>query len=151
MSETTHAPAAVIASPSAPHLPIRYPTNAVIGILDTTAALEGAVAALNGAGSWASEIEVAAGEMAADAIHTSTGRTGVAGLVVRVAQWLGVQDEEMEYKSHYEHALREGHFVVVVQAPTDGRKARATELLRACGAYSLSFHGRFMIEDLSHA
>ena len=71
--------------------------------------------------------------------------------MLRIAQWLGVRDEEMEHKAHYEHALRDGRFVVVIQAPSDVRKRRATQLLRAHGGHSLSFHGRYTIEELSRS
>jgi len=151
MSHTSHAPEVIPPSAFAPHLPIRYPTNAVIGILDTRDELEHAVQALIDAGFWESEIEVAVGEAVAEAVHATTGRTGITGLVLKVAQWLGVQDEEMEYKAHYEHALRDGHFVIVVQTPTGDRKTRAAEILRERHAYSLNFHGRYVIEELSPA
>lgn len=135
----------------AAHLPIRYPTNAVLGVLDSRAEVLGAVAELNDAGFWTSEIEVASGDVAAKAVHNATGRTGLPGMVLRFAQWLGLQDEELEHKSHYEHAMRDGHFVVVVRAPSERRKLRATQLLRKWGAHSLSFHGRFTIEEMSRS
>ena len=155
MSNNNHASPVSVSpathSANAPHRPIRYPTNAVLGVLDTPEQVSHAMTSLGDAGFWTSEIEVASGAAAADAVHASTGRTGFVGLVLRFAQWLGVRDDELEHKAHYEHELRGGHYVVVIQAPTERRKARATELLRKWGAHSLSFHGRYTIEELSRA
>jgi hypothetical protein len=127
---------------------VRYPTNTVLGVIDAQEELERAVAALTGGGFLAEEIQVATGPAAADAVHASTGRGGLANLAVRIAERLGIQDDEMEFKSHYEQALRDGRFVVMVAAATEARKARATEVLREHGAHAVSFHGRFTIEGL---
>ena len=54
----------------------------------------------------------------------------------------------MEYKEHYEHAMRDGRYVLLVEVPSEARKDRAAELLRGAGAHSVSFHGRFTIEGL---
>jgi hypothetical protein len=127
---------------------VRYPTNSVLGVVDAPAQLERAVAALTSGGFLADEIQVATGAAAADAVHASTGRSGLASLAVRIAERLGIQDDEMEFKAHYEQALRDGRFVVMVSAATEARKERATELLREHGAHAVSFHGRFTIEGL---
>lgn len=128
--------------------PVRYPTNTVLGVLDTQEQLERAVAALTGGGFLDSEIHVGVGAERAEAVRTSTGRTGLAGLAARLAERLGVQDDEMEFKAHYEQAMRDGRFVVGVEAPSDARRERATEILRDHGAHAVSFHGRFTIEGI---
>ena len=150
MSNIKHVPEGMTSAYTSP-VSIHYPTNAVVGVLDTAEQLDGAVAALGNGGFWTSEIEVAAGEEAAEAVRATTGRTGFIGLVLRFAQWLGVRDDELEHKAHYEHELREGHFVVVVQTPSERRKERAAKLLRTWGAHSLSYHGRYTIEELTRA
>ena len=144
MSEAHHDPHAAVPSDG----PVRYPTNSVIGVFDTHEQLDRAVASFTGGGFLDSELHLAAGAAAAEALRASTGRTGLAGLGARIATALGVQDDEMEFKAHYEQAMRDGRFVLLVEAPTDDRKARATELMRAAGAHSVSFHGRFTIEGI---
>ena len=128
--------------------PIQYPTNTVLGVVDDREQLDRLVQALLDGGFMQSEVRVGAGSATADAVHASTGRSGLANLMVRLADKLGAHDEEMEFKAHYEQAMRDGHFVVMVAAPSDERKRRATELLTEHGAHAVSFHGRFTIEGI---
>ncbi len=151
MSESHVDPRSRTPGPPSDHAidgPVRYPTNSVIGVLDTEDQLDAAVRSLTAGGFLESELHVAAGAAAADAMRASTGRTGLAGLATRIAARLGVENAEMEFKAHYEEAMREGRYVLVVAAPTDDRKERATALLSAAGAHAVSFHGRFTIEGL---
>ena len=148
MSDAQPDPQAPVPAAFAPREPIRYPTNAVLGVIDRREQLDALLAALMAGGFLQSEIEVAVGTAAADAIHASTGRGGITGLALRIADRLGAQDEEMELKSQYEQALRDGHLVLVVQAPSDTRKALATRLLREHGAHSVNAYGRFTIEGM---
>jgi hypothetical protein len=87
----------------------------------------------------------------ADRLKASTGRGGLAGVAIRVAQKLGLEDDEMSLKSVYEQALRDGSFVVLVDAPTGERKERAAEVLRQHGAHSIHYLGRFLIEGMDNA
>ena len=133
---------------TAPGQPIQYPMNAVVGVLDTHEQLDHAVQTLTAGGFLESELHVAAGPAAADALHATTGRTGLTGLAARIATVIGAADDEMEYKAHHERAIRDGRFVLVVEAKGDARKERASELLQAAGAHSVSYHGRFTIEGI---
>ena len=127
---------------------VRYPTNQVVAVVDTEPELTGALAALTGGGFLESEIHVSCGVARADALRASTGRRGLAGLATRIAERLGIENSEMEFKARYEQALRDDRFVVRVDAPTDDRKARATEILGAHGAHTVAFHGQYAIEGL---
>jgi len=127
---------------------VQYPMHAVLAVLDSRAQLAAATAALTSGGFLASEIHSNCGEAAADAVAASTGRGGLANLAVRIAERLGIEDSEMEIKRHYEEALRSDRCVVRVDAPSDERKDRAVEVLRAQGAHTISYHGRFTIEGL---
>ena len=133
---------------AAPDQPIRYPTNTVLGVVDTSEQLDALVGALAAGGFMPSELEAVTGAAAADALHATTGRTGLAGLAVRIASKLGALDEEMEFKNHYEQAMRDGRYVVLAKAPSDERRQRAMALMRAHGAQAVSFHGRFAIEGV---
>jgi hypothetical protein len=104
---------------------------------------------VRGAGGFlASEIRVLSGPAAAERLGAKTGRSGLAGLAIRIAEKLGIEDNEMERKSSYESALREGGFVVAVAAPTDERKELAAALLRDAGAHTVNYFGRFTIEGM---
>ena len=126
--------------------PLRYPTNHVVGVLDTEQQVADAVAALTAGGFLASEVQVATGPAAADRLNAGTGRLGFGNLAVRVAERLGVANDEMRLKDRHEEALRDGRFLILVATPTDERKDRAAQLLGERGAHTLVHMGRFSIE-----
>ncbi len=126
----------------------RYPTNHVLAVIDGVEELEVAAKALEDGGFLDSEIEIIHGPAAADMLHENTGRTGLAHLAIRLAERIGVADEEMELKDGYEQALREGRFAVAVLTPTEDRKSKAAQILRDHGAHFVNFLGRFSIEAL---
>lgn len=128
------------------HEPVRYPTNHLLGIVETREQATSLVAALESGGFLESEVEFKTGISDADDLRASPGRTGLVGLLLRAAEHIGVADEELETKQRYEQAMRDNRFVVAVAAPTDERKERATQLFRAHGAYSIAFLGKHTIE-----
>ena len=126
----------------------RYPTNHVLAVVDGVEPVEDAAKALKEGGFLDSEIEIIHGPTAADMLHENTGRTGLAHIAIRLAERIGVADEEMELKDRYEQALREGRFAISVLAPTEDRKNTAAQILRDHGAHFVNFLGRFSIEAL---
>ena len=128
---------------------VRYPTDHVVGIIDTADQVRSAYSALTASGFLESEVSISSGQAAADALNANTGRTGLAHLAIKIAERFGVGDDEMELKERYEEALRAGRFVVYVLAPTDERRERAASILRDQGARSVNFLGKFAIEPLS--
>jgi len=133
---------------ASPSKPLRYPADHVLGVVDTPDQLMSTVAALRDARFLDSEIDVARGEAAADALAATTGRTGLADLAIRVAARLGASNDEMAMKERYEQALREGEFVVSVFAPTDERTDLAAQTLREHGGHFINRMGRFTIEPI---
>jgi hypothetical protein len=127
----------------------RYPENHVVAVLDTNAQVTNATAALTSGGFLDSEIHYGTGATAADELGASTGRTGLTSLLIRLAEHIGVVDEEMEMKHRYEQAMRDDKFVISVAAPTEERKERATEILRAHGAHAIAYYGKQTIEFIS--
>ena len=95
-----------------------------------------------------SEVDFACGAAAGDALDASLGRSGLAGVAVRVAEWLGISDSEMEMKDRYERALRDGRCVVAVLAPDDERKAAAARIVHEHGGQFVNYLGRLAIEVL---
>ena len=126
----------------------RYPTNHVLAVFDAVDQLKEAVPAPEAGGFLNSEIEIIHGPTAADLLSENTGRTGIAHLAIRLAERIGVADEEMELKDRYEQALRQGRFANSVLAPTEDRKNKAAQILRDHGAHFVNFMGRFSIESL---
>jgi hypothetical protein len=128
--------------------PAQYPEGNVVGIIDTLEQLEPAIEALLNNGFLRSEIEVVYGEAAAERLAASTGRTGLTDLAMRLVTALGMPDDETIVKTHYERALRDGHFVVLVLAPTEERKNLATRLLEGHGGHFVNFLGSSTIEKM---
>ena len=135
-------------SPSPLAESVRYPINHVIAVVDTAGQVRPVAHALMEGGFLDSEIEVTCGQAAADALDANTGRTGLAHLAIRLAERLGISNDEMAVKERYEQALRDGQFVVLVAAPTDERKTKAGQILRDHGAHFINFMGRFSMEVL---
>ncbi len=128
--------------------PVQYPTNYVIGVLETSAQSSCAVDALVHGGFLESEIELGRGAEAADRIGASTGRQGFSDWLIRLFDVVGLKNTEIETKDQYEQALRDGHTVVAVLAPTEERKELAAQLLRDCGAQFINFFGSLSLERM---
>ena len=131
------------------HEQVRYPTNHVLAVLDTREQATDAVAALASGGYLESEIQINTGAATADDVSASPGRGGLAGILIRLAERMGVTDEELETKHRYERALRDNRFVVAVAAPTEERKDRAAKILREHGAHTVTFFGKATIEYIT--
>jgi hypothetical protein len=131
-----------------PNERIQYPLNHVVAVLDKEEQASAVVEGLRSGGFLESEISVITGAAAAEALDDSTGRTGLTGLASRIADKIGIENIEMERKTKYENAMREGKFVVAVLAPSDERKERATHILRQHGAHTANYFRKFTIEGL---
>ena len=128
--------------------PVQYPTNYVIGVLETAAQASCTVDALVHGGFLESEIELGRGAEAADRIGASSGRQGFQDWLIRLFDTVGLKNTEIETKDQYEQALRDGHTVVAVLAPTEERKELAAQLLRDCGAQFINFFGSLSLERM---
>jgi hypothetical protein len=131
------------------HQPVLYPTNHVLAVIDDRDRADAAVTALRNGGFMESEIHVGTGAAAADDVGASPGRTGVAGLLLRFAERIGIADEELETKHRYERAMRDNRFVISVAAPTEERKDRSAQILRDHGGHTVSFLGKHTIEYIT--
>jgi hypothetical protein len=127
----------------------RYPENHLVAVLDTKAQVTAVVEALTSGGFMDSEIYYGSGVANADELDASTGRSGLASLMIRLAERIGVADEEMELKNRYEQAMRDNRFVISVAAPTDERKNRAKEILQAHGAHTIAYYAKRTIEFIT--
>jgi hypothetical protein len=128
--------------------PVAYPTNHILAVVDSAAQLNAVRASLTNGGFLDSDIRVETGAERADAVDASTGHTGLAAVLIRFAERIGVTDEEMETKNVYEHAMRNDRFVVSIAADTRERKERATRILREHAAHSVAYFGKHSIEHI---
>jgi hypothetical protein len=54
----------------------------------------------------------------------------------------------MKVKKRSEQALRDGRYVLIVDAPTEERRELATRIVGKHGAHDVDFPGRFTIERI---
>ena len=129
--------------------PIEYPTDHVVGVLDTPEQTNCALDALLGGGFLESEIDIGRGTVEADRVEAGTGRRGLQDWWIRLFQSVGLRNAETEIKDRYEQALRDGHTIIAVLAPTDERKDLATQMIQECGGHFINFFGHLNIQRIS--
>jgi hypothetical protein len=128
---------------------VRYPTNQVIGILDSPKQTASAIDALVNGGFLESEVKLGRGSEEADRIEAGTGRRGFQDWFIRFSESFGLKNVEAEIKDRYEQALRDGATVVAVMAPTEERKDLAASILKECGGHFINFCGSLSVERIS--
>lgn len=126
---------------------MRYENNAV-EVIDSLDELVELVETLTSSGFLKSEIQAVHGQAPAEKLRASTGRTGVAGLAMRLIASIGMPNHETAMKDRYAQALTDGRIVVLVEALTDERRELAAKLLREHGGAFVNFLGRYTIEPL---
>ena len=126
---------------------IRYPTNHVVGIVAKTSA-DAVLSELRSANFQDADLHVQQGIDDADRLAASSGHTGLMGAMLRIAERLGIREDELEEKHRYEEALREGDVVILVHAPTEDRKDLAGKILSSHGAHFINFLGRYTSERI---
>ena len=132
-----------------PDKPVTYPEHQVLAVFDDEEDLGAAIRELTGSGIPDSDVQVACGVERADALRASTGRSGLAGLAIRVADQLGIQNVEMEAKARYERAMRDGRYVLRIPAPSEDEKSRVVEILQRHGAHTVSYFSKFSIVEMA--
>lgn len=128
--------------------PVQYPTNHVVGVLDSSKQTECALDALVSGGFLESEVELIKPEEI-DRMTAGTGRRGIRDWFIRVTGSLGLKNAETEMKERYERELRKGGTLVAVLAPTEDRKDLAAQLLQQCGGHFINFFGRLNVERIA--
>jgi len=126
-----------------------YPEGRVVAILDTVEHLWDAVEGLVTAGFLESEIAVMHGAGAADQIGATTGRRGLAHVVMKLVAKIGLPNDEMALRQRYEEALRLGQFVLAVETPTAQRKVLASQIIHKEGGQFIHYFGESTFEVMS--
>jgi hypothetical protein len=125
---------------------VRYPEDRLVGLVDSPERLESVVDALTSGGIPRSEIEVTCGAAAAERLRENTGRTGLADLVMRFSEFIGMPNDESAIKNQYADALATGQLVISVPAASDDRREAAARILHELGATDVKFFGKRTIE-----
>jgi hypothetical protein len=127
---------------------IQYPTNHVLGVLDTSSQVECALDGLSQRGFLESEIELNRGTEFADRLGATSGRRGLGDWFIRIFERVGLKNAESELKEQYEEAVRNGAAVIAVLTPTEERKDLAVQLIRECGGRFINYFGRLNVERI---
>jgi len=150
--ETTHEPAEAAAAPAvlAPARPkgwlLGYPTDHLMGVLPSPAAVDAAIADLERAGITPDAIRVLVGEEAALRIDGRGTHHGVIARLYRLLQFTQM-DQAPDFR-RYEREARRGHPVIAVKETDAARRKTIRAILRAHAAHFTNFYGRFFTETL---
>jgi len=128
---------------------ITYPTNRLIGVIDSPSGASRAADALVAAGFAPEGIVVLLGDEGRDRLGRLGSPPNGLSRVVRFFQFV-LMDQTPDFIV-YEAAIAEGRAVIAVIAGGGDRERmlRAADLLKADGAHFLNFFGRFQTEEVS--
>jgi hypothetical protein len=123
-----------------------FPEDAVLGVIDDTDQVSGAVEALMAASFPEDKILVLADEEGVDRIDPTGKGHGWRGRLIRTSQVLGAEREQTD---RHVQELRAGHFVVGVWGIVDEeKKTRARDALAAHGAHFINYYSRWATHEL---
>jgi hypothetical protein len=125
---------------------IGYPTDSLLGVVDSGSTAAQVAAALKAAGIPDRQITVMRGDESAGRFDP-TG--AVHGLMTRLRRLVSftVMDQ-LPDMAWYEAAIRAGGAVVMVKIRGDERKAEAIRILRDHGSHFINYYGRFATEEV---
>lgn len=123
-----------------------YPSNKVVGVIDSPDDLQDALASLQDAGIKLEDVESLCGEPGIARLDRSGQRHGLVARLIRLAQFVG---EEQTHLQRHEEELSKGHFLVsVVVGRDEAVKNKVRDLLHAHGGHYLHYYGRYAVQDL---
>ena len=128
---------------------ITYPTNRLIGVIDTPLGASAAASALASAGFPPDGIVVLVGDEGRDRLGKLGASPNALSRVVRFFQFV-LMDQTPDFLV-YEASIAEGRAVVAVTAGGGdrARMLRASRVLEQHGGHFLNFFGRFQTEEVS--
>jgi hypothetical protein len=124
---------------------IGYPNRQVVGVFDSGAAADLAVAALTRADVVPAAIETYSGAADAELFDATGARHGLFARLRRVMQFSLM--DQLPAMAWYEAALREGKVVVAVRTTSREATLVAVEALKAAGGHFINRFGRFDTEE----
>lgn len=125
---------------------LTYPTNKVLGIVDTAEDLHGAVTELNNAGFGKDQVQVLCGEKGAERLDTTGEHHGFFAKLYRMVENFG--DMEPKHLREYQSELLGGHFLLAVDVPEENDRTRVLDVFKAHGGHRVNFFGKWTVEGL---
>lgn len=127
---------------------VPYPINRVVGTIADARDERSAVEALLKAGFRIEDLGILQGEDGQHRLDLTGSEHGALARVQRSVMRTLAGPEQYRHLQHYVDDVRAGRTVVTVLAPSAGKRAMAVDILRAHGAQSLRFFGRWAIETI---
>lgn len=126
---------------------IGYPDRQVLGVFDSAAAAERAMAALLAGGVEPDAIQRFAGPADAERFDATGARHGVGARVRRAVQFSLM--DQLPAMAWYEAALREGRSVVAVRTVDRAGTVRTVAAMKAAGGHFINRFGRLATEEFA--
>ena len=123
----------------------RYPAEHVLGVFETTEALDAALLNLEDRGVSAKDIDLLSGERGAEILDKEGKHHGFLAQTVRVVQHLGHEQKTLE---DYDAQLRSGHSLLAVPVSVQNSKTDLANAIKDSGGKLIRYFGRWSIEDL---
>jgi hypothetical protein len=136
------------ASPAHTGSDIRYPRDRIIAVVDTRQHLRAMLVSLLQPGVQNEDIATLDARDT-DRMRATTGHAAPVSWFVRLAQRLGLKDDELEVKERYEEELRAGRLTVAVRATDSSLRARVIRILQPNGGHFIHSFGRYTIERVT--
>ena len=128
---------------------IAYPTNRVVGTIDTPGPARAAIQALLQAGIAGDDIDVLHGDQDLRRLDVSGAEHGFIAQFQRTLLRLAGPAEESAHLRRHVEDVRAGRFVIMVLAKEQGRRDVVAEILSDHGAEFIGFYGRWAWQSLS--
>lgn len=125
---------------------ITYPTNKVVGFIDSKDDAVAALHDLHKAGFEVNDIEVLTGQEGADRIDVTGAKHGTLARMVRALQRTG-EFEVLHAREHTKELLA-GHYGIGVTANHEKDRKKISEIMKAHGGHFINFYGVWHVEYL---
>jgi hypothetical protein len=125
---------------------IGYPTDGLLGVVESGAIAAQVAAALKASGIPDRRISVMRGDESASRFDPTGAIHGIATRIRRLVSFTVM--DQLPDMAWYEAAIRAGGAVVMVKIRGDERKAGAIRILRDHGAHFINYYGRFATEEV---
>jgi len=126
---------------------LRYPTDKLLGVVNTPEELQATVLELNAAGFGEREISVLCGKQGADRLDVTGKDHGAFARVYRFIEKLG--DMDSKNLTDYQQELLHGHFLLAIAAANKKKRQQALQALQSHGGHGINFFGKLAIERLA--
>jgi hypothetical protein len=126
---------------------IGYPDRQVLGVFDSDASAERALAGLAQAGAKPDDIQRFAGAVDAERFDATGERHGIGARIRRAVQFSLM--DQLPAMAWYEAALRQGRSVVAVRTTNRAETTRVVEAMKAAGGHFINRFGRLATEEFA--